>query len=258
MKVLIVDDNRTNRRILQGMLERLGMNTFAAENGAEAIRQLRAGREAGEPYALILTDMDMPDMDGLSLVETIQHTPDCSTATIMMLTSVSHRGDAARCKELGIAAYLLKPVRQSELREAIARVLDTQLQEAVVPLETPSQLQDIPKQTGGLRILVAEDNPVNQRVAARLLEKKGHRVIVVSTGQRSTFGNRRRAVGSGPDGHSNAGVGRTGNHRGHPTKGEDHRRTSARIRSDRPRHEGRSGAMPGGGDGRIYQQADSC
>jgi signal transduction histidine kinase/CheY-like chemotaxis protein len=183
VKVLIVDDNKTNRRILQGMLDRLGMNTFAAENGAEAIRQLRAGREAGEPYALILTDMDMPDMDGLSLVETIQRTPDCSTATIMMLTSVSHRGDAARCKELGIAAYLLKPVRQSELREAIARVLDTQLQKAVVPLETRSQLQDIPKQTGGVRILVAEDNPVNQRVAARLLEKKGHRVIVVSTGR---------------------------------------------------------------------------
>ena len=123
VKVLVVDDNRTNQRILEGMLGRWEMKSTLVEGGEEALAELSAAREAGKPYALILTDMHMPGMDGFALVERIRQRPELSTATIMMLTSAGHRGDAARCQELGVAAYLLKPIRQSELREAIARVL---------------------------------------------------------------------------------------------------------------------------------------
>jgi len=183
LKVLVVDDNRTNRRILEGMLKRWEMKSTSVEGGEEALAQLSAAREAGEPYALILTDMHMPKMDGFALVERIRQRPELSTATIMMLTSAGHRGDAARCQELGVAAYLLKPIRQSELREAIARVLGAREQEGAIPLITRFSLQDARDPTSVLRVLLAEDNPVNQLLASRLLEKRGHRVVVTANGR---------------------------------------------------------------------------
>ncbi len=183
VKVLVVDDNRTNRRILEGMLKRWEMKSRSVEGGEEALAQLSAAREAGEPYALILTDMHMPKMDGFALVERIRQRPELSTATIMMLTSAGHRGDAARCQELGVAAYLLKPIRQSELREAIARVLGAREQEGAIPLITRFSLQDARDPASVLRVLLAEDNPVNQLLASRLLEKRGHRVVVTANGR---------------------------------------------------------------------------
>ena len=123
VKVLIIDDNHTSRRILEGMLKRWEMKSTSVEDGEEALTQLSSAREAGNPYGLVLTDMHMPKMSGFSLIEKIRQRPELSTAIIMMLTSAGHRGDGARCQELGVAAYLLKPIRQSELREAIARVL---------------------------------------------------------------------------------------------------------------------------------------
>src|SRR5713101_6637378 len=183
VKVLVVDDNRTNRRILEGMLKRWEMKSRSVEGGEEALAQLSAAREAGEPYALILTDMHMPKMDGFDLVERIRQRPELSTATIMMLTSAGHRGDAARCQELGVAAYLLKPIRQSELREAIARVLGAREQEGSIPLITRFSLQDARDPASVLRVLLAEDNPVNQLLASRLLEKRGHRVVVTANGR---------------------------------------------------------------------------
>jgi two-component system sensor histidine kinase/response regulator len=123
VRVLVVDDNRTNRRILEGMLGRWEKTT-SVEGGKEALEQLSAARDAKEPFGLILTDMHMPKMDGFTLIEHIRHRPELATATIMMLTSAGHRGDAARCLELGVSAYLPKPIRQSELREAVARVLE--------------------------------------------------------------------------------------------------------------------------------------
>src|SRR5713101_7762365 len=183
VKVLVVDDNRTNRRILEGMLKRWEMKSRSVEGGEEALAQLSAAREAGEPYALILTDMHMPKMDGFALVERIRQRPELSTATIMMLTSAGHRGDAARCQELGVAAYLLKPIRQSELREAIARVLGAREQEGAIPLITRFSLHDAREPSSSLRVLLAEDNPVNQRLASRLLEKRGHSVVVAVNGR---------------------------------------------------------------------------
>ncbi|MCU1320851.1 MAG: multi-sensor hybrid histidine kinase [Acidobacteriaceae bacterium] len=185
VKVLIVDDNRTNRRILEGLVKRWGMNPTVASDGEKALVELSAARAANEPYGLILTDMHMPKMDGFGLVEEIKGRPDLSTATIMMLTSGGQRGDAARCEELGIAAYLLKPVRQSELRLAIARVLDTKEQAGAIPMITQYSMEKSGSPAKGLNILLAEDNPVNQKLAVRLLEKRGHRVTVAGNGRQA-------------------------------------------------------------------------
>ncbi len=182
-KVLVVDDNRTNQRILEGMLKRWEMRSSSVANGEEALGQLSTAQECGDPYALILTDMHMPKMDGFTLIEQIRQRAELSTAIIMMLTSAGHRGDAARCKELGVAGYLLKPIRQSELREAIARALGAGQQEAAIPLITRHSLRDACEPSVTLRVLLAEDNEVNQRLAARLLEKRGHCVTVTANGR---------------------------------------------------------------------------
>jgi CheY-like chemotaxis protein len=181
-RVLIVDDNRTNRRILEGMLSRWEMISVSVEEGQQALDALSGARSVGQPFALVLTDMHMPKMDWFTLVEQIRKRPDLATATIMMLTSAGHRGDAARCQELGVAAYLLKPIRQSELREAIARVLGAHAQDGAIPLITRYSLHDGRDVSASLRVLLAEDNAVNQRLAVRLLEKRGHHVTVVGNG----------------------------------------------------------------------------
>jgi CheY-like chemotaxis protein len=183
LKVLIVDDNRTNCRILEGMMTRWEMKPKSVKGGEEALAELSAGREASEPYPLILTDMRMPGMDGFTLVERIRQRPELSAATIMMLTSAGDRGDAQRCKDLGVYAYLLKPIRQSELREAIARILGAHEPEVPIPLITRFSSSAAGGPAAFLRVLVAEDNLVNQRLAVRLLEKRGHRVQVAVSGR---------------------------------------------------------------------------
>jgi two-component system sensor histidine kinase/response regulator len=165
------------------MLLRWEMNSTSVEDGEEALGQLSAAREAGKPFGLILTDMHMPKMDGFTLIERIRQRPELSTATIVMLTSAGHRGDAVRCQELGVAAYLLKPIRQSELREAIARVLGAREQDGAIPLITRFSVQDVRDPSVFLKVLLAEDNAVNQRLAVRLLEKRGHHVTVAGNGR---------------------------------------------------------------------------
>jgi two-component system sensor histidine kinase/response regulator len=182
-RVLIVDDNRTNRRILEGLLKHWEMSATAVSSGEEALTEISAAHSSGAPYNLILTDMHMPKMDGFNLVETIKGQSHPSTATIMMLTSGGQRGDAARCSELGIAAYLLKPVRQSELREAIARVLNVHELFDAAPMVTRESLVDERDPACSLQILLAEDNPINQKLATRLLTKRGHQVIVTANGK---------------------------------------------------------------------------
>jgi CheY-like chemotaxis protein len=185
VKVLVVDDNQTNRRILEGMLKRWEMLTRTVASGQEALAQMSAALESGNPFGLVLTDMHMPKMDGFELVEQIRARPQLSTATIMMLTSAGHRGDAERCQKLGVSAYLLKPIRQSELREAVARALGAPRQEGAIPLITRYSLHDAHEPRKSLRILVVEDNLVNQRLATRLLEKRGHHVGVAADGRQA-------------------------------------------------------------------------
>jgi CheY-like chemotaxis protein len=164
------------------MLKHWEMVVTTVESGVLALAELSQARESGAAYRLILTDMHMPKMDGFALIEHIRRRPELSTATIMMLTSAGHRGDAARCKELGISAYLMKPIRQSELREAIARVLGAETPEGAIPLITRYSLHDAREPGSSLKVLLAEDNAVNQRLAVRLLEKRGHRVVVAANG----------------------------------------------------------------------------
>jgi two-component system, sensor histidine kinase and response regulator len=183
VKVLIVDDNRTNRLILHKMVERWGMNPTSVSDGEQALDELSAAENANDPYGLMLTDMHMPRMDGFGLVGRLKGGVKFSTPTIMMLTSGGQRGDVARCEELGIAAYLNKPVRQAELREAVIRVLHDKQEGLPVPLITRYSLRDKGDLLRSLHILLAEDNRVNQKIATRLLEKRGHHVVLAGSGE---------------------------------------------------------------------------
>jgi two-component system sensor histidine kinase/response regulator len=182
VKVLIVDDNQTNLRILEAMLTRWGMRTTLVSSGEQALVQLFAALEIADPFALVLTDMHMPTMNGFTLIERMRQVPEFAAATIMMLTSAGHQGDASRCKDLEVAAYLLKPIRQIELREAIMRVLGARKPKVPVPLITRFSLESAPILARGMRILLAEDNAVNRLLATRILEKKGHSVAATANG----------------------------------------------------------------------------
>jgi CheY-like chemotaxis protein len=182
VKVLIVDDNGANRLILQSMVERWGMNPTAVSDAAQALGELSAAESANDAFALVLTDMHMPATDGFGLVSHVKENVVLSTPAVIMLTSGGQRGDVARCEELGIAAYLTKPVCQAELCEAVIRALHARQAGLAVPLVTRYSLRkgDFLR---GLRILLAEDNRVNQKIAVRLLEKRGHHTVLASSGK---------------------------------------------------------------------------
>jgi signal transduction histidine kinase/DNA-binding response OmpR family regulator len=180
LHALIVDDNFTNRRVLHGMLSRWGMRPTAVDGGQAALQAIEVAKNAGYPFPLILLDGQMPEMDGFTLAERIHKDPELVDATIMMLTSVGHLGDAARCHELGISAYLVKPVRQGELLDAICQLLDKTARKEPPPLMTRHTLHEDKQH---LRILLAEDNALNQTIAVRILEKRGYSVTVAPDGQ---------------------------------------------------------------------------
>ncbi|MBZ5695902.1 MAG: response regulator [Acidobacteriia bacterium] len=183
MRVLVVDDNATNRHILVKMLENWGMQPTAAESGAKAIVTLGEAKGLGRVFPLILLDAQMPEMDGFALAESIKRNPAWRGATVMMLSSAGQRGDAMRCRELGIAAYLTKPVRKEELLDAILTALGTRTgSETRRTLVTRHSLREGREK---LRVLLAEDNAVNQLVALRLLEKHGHVVTVAANGRKA-------------------------------------------------------------------------
>lgn len=179
MHALIVDDNATNRRVLHGMLSRWGMKPTAVDGGRTALQALEIAKSAGNPFPLIVLDGQMPEMDGFTLAEQIKKDPTLVGATIMMLTSAGQLGDAVRCRELGISSYLVKPIRQGELLEAICNVLN-QAPQKQTPLVTRHTLRE---SSHRLRILLAEDNMVNQTLAVRLLEKRGFGVTVANNGR---------------------------------------------------------------------------
>jgi signal transduction histidine kinase/CheY-like chemotaxis protein/ligand-binding sensor domain-containing protein len=183
MRVLVVDDNTTNRRILGETLTRWGMMADLAEDGASALRELQLAHEQGHPFEIVLTDAHMPEMDGFALAERIKRDRRFADISIVMLTSAAEPGDATRCRQLQLAAYVTKPIQQAELRETLQMTIGRQLKSAV---ESSALVQAAlrPRTEGltGLRILVAEDNPVNQFLATRLLEKCRHELVVVGNG----------------------------------------------------------------------------
>jgi two-component system, sensor histidine kinase and response regulator len=181
LSVLVVDDNATNRRILQEMLLAWQMNPELTESGPEAVTLLERANTQGTPYTLILLDAQMPGMDGFSVVERIKQDAQVAKSAVIMLTSGGFRGDSARCRELGIQGYLTKPIKRSDLLEAIKVVLGSQTRvEASPSVVTVHSLRE---NRGRLRILLAEDNCVNQVLAVRLLERRGHAVAVAGNGK---------------------------------------------------------------------------
>ncbi len=179
VRVLIVDDNATNRMIFLENLKAWGMTPVAVESGRAALAALKEARDGSKPFRLLLLDVNMPEMDGFDLIHEIQGTPDIPGALIMMLTSSDLHGDVERCRDLNVAAYLTKPVSQAELRSSILRVVGTPSSPRTtrLPGKRPLEKPDSP-----WRILLAEDNLVNQKVAVRLLERRGYKVTVAATG----------------------------------------------------------------------------
>ena len=181
MPVLVVDDNATNRHILERMLTRWQMKPTLVDGGPSALATVEREHAAGRHFRIVLTDMQMPEMDGFALIERCKQLPAFAGAIIVMLTSAGQRGDAARCRELGIAAYLTKPVSQTDLLDAIRVALGDHSQAArSARVLTRHSLREARRR---LRILLAEDNAVNQKVATRILEKNGHSVVVAKDGR---------------------------------------------------------------------------
>ncbi|MHB0959478.1 MAG: response regulator [Pirellulaceae bacterium] len=183
LPVLAVDDNATNRRILQGMLAHWGMKPTVVAGGKQAMAVLQQAQQAGEPFALVLLDNMMPEMDGFALAEQIQQHPELAGATLMMISSAGRRDDAARCRELGVSAFMTKPIRRAELMESILQALS--FRESDPTEARPTTGPSLTSTARHLRILLVEDNLVNQKLAVRLLEKRGHSVIVAGNGQQA-------------------------------------------------------------------------
>jgi len=178
--VLVVDDNATNRRILEAMLKGWSMEPTLAEGGKECLVALQRARELGKPFPLVLLDAHMPDMDGFMVAERYQQDRTLAGSAVMMLTSAGHRGDASRCRELGISAYLVKPIRRSELLEGILLVLGKPSQKGDRhELVTRHTIREARRK---LRVLVAEDSVINRELAMRLLQKQGHTILTATTG----------------------------------------------------------------------------
>ncbi len=179
LSVLIVDDNATNRIIFREMTSSWGFEPVTVEDGNQALAELEKAHSAGRPYRLVLLDLQMPHMDGFEVGRRIREDPNNSDLRIIMLTSVGMKGDSERCKNVGIGGYLVKPVKQSELLDGIMLAMDRpQVKEGSVI--TRHTIQEARRR---LRVLVAEDNAVNQKLAIKILEKRGHLVSVVSNGQ---------------------------------------------------------------------------
>lgn len=183
LPVLVVDDNSTNRRILEKILFHWKMKPTTVDSAAQAIWAIEQAVREGHPFPLMLTDCMMPEMDGFQLVAELNAHPEVTAPATIMLTSAGERGDASRCVELGVAGYLLKPVSQSVLLLTIARVL--QPSTGTVEKKPVVVGHSIRESNRRLSILLVEDNPVNQKLATRILEKMGHHVTVVEDGKKA-------------------------------------------------------------------------
>lgn len=180
LSVLVVDDNATNRRILEDLLRNWQAVPVLVESGREALAALHAAASSGEPFPLVLLDNMMPEMDGMMLAEEIARQPGLAGSTLMMLSSSDRRENIARCRDLGVKAYLNKPIRRSELHAAILKVLSSSSGQTNRDSDGLRRL--ISAGDCHLRVLLTEDNLVNQKLAVRLLEKRGHTVVVAGNG----------------------------------------------------------------------------
>jgi two-component system sensor histidine kinase/response regulator len=181
LPVLVVDNNPTNRRVLQEMLIGWHTQPVLFDSGQAALTALEEAKTSGRSFPLIILDCQMPDMDGFTVAERIKHDPKLAGSAIIMMTSAGLRGDAARCRELRVQAYLSKPIGRSDLLDAIKKVFRPQGSEQHDDRLVTRHTLDEDRRH--LRILLAEDNTVNQLLTVRLLEKRGHTVVVAETGK---------------------------------------------------------------------------
>ncbi len=182
LRVLIVDDNETNRRVLSKQVAPWGVRNESAEDGPEGLRILRAASESGEPFDAAILDMQMPGMDGIELARRIKADPAISSARLVLLTSVGQRShDGEEARRAGIGAYLTKPVRQAELRDTLATVMGRNEEDGDASLVTRATLREAKAQER-VSVLVVDDHPVNQKVAARMLERLSYYADVAANG----------------------------------------------------------------------------
>ena len=183
IEVLVVDDNATNRRIVEESLRTWGIKVTSVDGGKAALEEMKKAEITGRPFSIVLVDYMMPGMDGFELTEKIRADPSIANATVIMLTSAGQRGDAARCLELGISAYLLKPINQQQL----LKTMTGSLQKNTVNKTGSSFLtrHSIRESQRSLNILLAEDNPINQKLAVRLIQRMGHKVSIALNGRQA-------------------------------------------------------------------------
>ncbi|MEO6026859.1 MAG: response regulator [Candidatus Binatia bacterium] len=205
LSVLIVDDNATNRRILEERTRGWGMLPQSVDDGPSALIAIRRAAKSDSPFDLVLLDGHMPGLDGFGVAERIKKDPDLTCGSLIMLTSAGEQGESARCRELGVAGYLMKPVAASDLRRVIETVVkELTLLAPALPAETEDEAPDDapairreperlpppsaanPRPAGpSYRLLLAEDNPVNRTIGSRMLSKHGHIVVTADHGQQA-------------------------------------------------------------------------
>jgi PAS domain S-box-containing protein len=185
LPVLVVDDNSTNRKILEEMIANWRMKPVAAPNGPAAMEALQRAHKNGTPFRLVLLDGHMPGMDGFEVAARVKQDPQLHGAEVILLTSAGRSEDVARAKAVGVAAALSKPVKQSELWDAIVTALNVPGQQKTRGASPSAAARTRARARRPLRVLLAEDNPVNQEVALRLLERRGHSVIVAENGKQA-------------------------------------------------------------------------
>ena len=182
MKTLIVDDNATNRMILRKTLARWGADSNEAEDGYQALAAISSARNEGTPYELVLLDYHMPGMDGLEVAEHLASDGVLDDASVLMLTSDNRSEDLARCRELGVSFYLVKPVKQSELHRAIGTALGVQ-QKVVVAADPPTPVHDHKTSKPTLSILLAEDSADNRLLVQSYLKSASYEVDIAENGE---------------------------------------------------------------------------
>jgi signal transduction histidine kinase/DNA-binding response OmpR family regulator len=182
LPVLVVDDNATNRRILRESLTRWQMRPLAVESGEAALEAFQEAARVGRAFPLVILDADMPGMDGFTLAGRLLETARHTGLRMLMLSSSAQQEIGQRCRALGVQEVLLKPVTQSDLLDAIMRVLGPSWADPIATVPRPAAARAPGRR---MTILLAEDNPINQKLAVRLLEKWGHQVVVVDDGKKA-------------------------------------------------------------------------
>ena len=180
LRVLVVDDNATNRRILEEMLASWHMKPTTVSAAAEAIDALHEASAGGERFDVMISDCQMPDVDGFMLAKRIKHDRRIAQTPIVMLTSIGQPDDSARCRKVGVDAYLSKPVKHSDLLDALATLFGVSTRRTH---EADAAPPDVASRRRTLRVLVAEDNMVNRKLVTTLLHKRGHKVKAVENGR---------------------------------------------------------------------------